>query len=84
MFNIENTSYGQLSFFRDPIFPFLDQCNRYFILKKGIDWSGLVADISAYYSDKGRKSIPLRTMIGLTIVKFIENKSATTQYPPTS
>ena len=75
MFNIENTSYGQLSFFRDPIFPFLDHSNRYFILKKGIDWSGLVADISAYYSDKGRKSIPLRTMIGLTIVKFIENIS---------
>ncbi len=75
MFNTSFTKYGQLSFFSDSLLSYLNPTNRYMMLKDEIDWPCLVSDIAVYYKEKGRKSLPLRTMIGLNIVKFIDDLS---------
>ncbi len=75
MFNTSFTKDGQLSFFSPSLLTCLDPKNRYMLLKDEIDWSRLVSDTSVYYKKNGRKSLPLRTMLGLSIVKYIDDLS---------
>ncbi len=75
MFNTSFTNYGQLTLFNDPLLNSLDPKNRYILLKDAINWPSLVSDITFYFKETGRKSLPLRTMIGLTIVKYIDDLS---------
>ena len=45
------------------------------ILAHEIDWESLEKDLSKYYSDIGRPSIPIRKMVGLMLLKRIYNLS---------
>ena len=76
MFNLLNEQFKQPSFFFQPLESQLDLSNRYVQLSKGIHWNSLCEGISKFYvEDKGRSSLSFRLMIGLTIVKYIDNLS---------
>ena len=75
MFNLNAEFNIQRSFFFQSIEEQLDPNNRYVVLSKKIDWETLVKEVSSHYSPIGRPTLPLRLMLGLNIIKFIENLS---------
>ena len=76
MYNPANEKYAQLTFFSKPLDQQLDHSNRYVELSNKIDWNAICSDIKQYFcADMGRASYPIRLMVGLNIVKHIENIS---------
>jgi IS5 family transposase len=54
----------------------LDQNNMYIILAKEIDWSRLEAGLGIYYTPSyGAPALPVRLMVGLLIIKQLNNLS---------
>jgi IS5 family transposase len=50
--------------------------NKYKILSLSIDWVTLEKDLSVYYSpDFGAPSLPIRMMVGLQLIKYIDGLS---------
>lgn len=45
--------------------PSLELC----VLAAEIDWTGIENDLAGYYSEHGRPSIPIRTMVGMLFLK---------------
>ncbi|MDR1607421.1 MAG: transposase, partial [Deltaproteobacteria bacterium] len=55
---------------------FLNQVNLIVILALAINWAALESFMARFFdSDNGRPSLPLRRLIGLTMLKFIFNIS---------
>lgn len=65
----------QLSIFDTPLERFIDLGHELCILSKRIDWDSVEEEFSAYYSDIGRPSVPIRKMVGLLLLKHIYNLS---------
>lgn len=60
------------NFFSGP----LDPKNKYVMLAKEIDWDYITSALAPYYSHGiGRPALPCRLMVGLNIVKYINNLS---------
>lgn len=64
-----------LDLFKTPLLSFIDKTHRIVLLSKEMDWSGLELDLSIYYSETGRPSIPIRSIVGLLILKRMFNES---------
>ncbi len=62
----------QLDIFRKPLKHILRQDDELVKLSHKIEWEGMVSLLSVHYSpDRGRKSIPVRKLAGLLILKEI-------------
>ncbi len=65
----------QLSIFDTPLEKFINLKHELCVLSKHIDWDNIESDFSVYYSDFGRPSVPIRSVIGLLLLKHIYNLS---------
>lgn len=65
----------QLSIFDTPLKNFINLKHELCVLSSQINWNSLEQDFSIYYTDFGRPSIAIRTMIGLTLLRQIYNLS---------
>ncbi len=61
----------QLSIFDTPLEKFINLKHELCVLSKHIDWDKIESDFSVYYSDFGRPSVPIRSVIGLLLLKHI-------------
>ena len=53
----------------------LDQRQALYRLAQEIDWEYFEGEFGSLYSEKGRPAKPIRLMVGLTLLKYIENLS---------
>lgn len=65
----------QLSIFKTPLVQFIDLEHPMCVLANKIDWDSVEDDFRGYYKDFGRPSIPIRKMVGLTMLKHLKNLS---------
>ena len=65
----------QLSIFDTPLARFINLEHELCILSGQIDWDLIEQELSVYYSDIGRPSVPIRRMVGLLLLKHIYNLS---------
>lgn len=65
----------QLNIFQTPLKNFIDMKHELCILAHKIDWESIENDLSKFYSDFGRPSVPIRKMVGLMLLKRIYNLS---------
>lgn len=66
---------GQSGIFGNDLGTMLDPNQPIYRLTKKIPWSILIEALSKQYASGGRPSLPLRRMIGLTILKHLHNLS---------
>ena len=72
----DTDQYQQTSFFGADLLDQLDQSDPLLLLAKAIPWQDFDSAFSVTYADKvGRPSIPIRVMVGLLILKQLENLS---------
>ncbi len=65
----------EMTFFNMPLEKFIDRKHELVILSDKIDWGRLEVLFEEYYSDKGRKAISTRLMLGLLLLKHMKNLS---------
>jgi len=65
----------QLNIFKTPLKNFINMQHELCILAHEIDWESIENDLSKYYSNIGRPSVPIRKMVGLMLLKRIYNLS---------
>lgn len=65
----------QLDIFAVPMDKYLDPEHDLVVTGQKIDWVSLEKEFRNYYSDKGRPSVPLRKIIGLSLLKSRFNLS---------
>jgi IS5 family transposase len=66
---------GQQGVFGNPLDVMLDPNHRLYRLAQKIPWQEIETDLSSFYAQVGRPSLPLRLMAGLTILKHTFNVS---------
>ncbi len=67
---------AQSQIFGNDLLAQLDPEDPLLLLSRVIDWSRFEEEFSQYYSpDKGRPAIPIRRLVGLLILKHLENLS---------
>lgn len=65
-----------MSIFEVALESFIDMSHELVLLSKRIDWSAVESDFAEYYcADNGRPSVPIRTMVGMMLLKNIYNLS---------
>lgn len=65
-----------MSIFEVALESFIDMNHELVLLSKQIDWSAVESDFAEYYcADNGRPSVPIRTMVGMMLLKSIYNLS---------
>ena len=65
-----------MSIFEVALESFIDMNHELVLLSKRIDWSAVEPDFAEYYcADNGRPSVPIRTMVGMMLLKNIYNLS---------
>lgn len=75
MIGKQPTEY-QMSIFEVALESFIDMNHELVLLSKQIDWSAVESDFAEYYcADNGRPSVPIRTMVGMMLLKSIYNLS---------
>lgn len=65
----EGDPQGQQGVFGNDLATMLDPNNRLYLLAKRIPWDAISAELVQYYKKDGRPSLPIRLMVGLTILK---------------
>lgn len=65
----------QLNIFEIPLKSFINLNHELCILASEIDWDSIEKEFSVYYTDFGRPSIPIRTVVGLLLLRRIYNLS---------
>lgn len=63
----------QLEMFRPVLSSFINPQHELCLLAKEIDWACLEKDFAPLYEELGRPSIPIRTIVGLLLLKQIYN-----------
>lgn len=71
----KSVSRYEMSFFECPLERFIDKKHELVLLSDRIDWGRLEEIFSKYYSDKGRKGLSTRFMLGLMLLKHMKNLS---------
>lgn len=66
---------GQLDMFKVLLSRLVNPKHELCVLASELDWTGLEKDLSNYYSENGRPSIPIRTMVGMMFLKNMYNLS---------
>lgn len=65
-----------MSIFEVALESFIDMNHELVLLSRRIDWAEVESDFAEYYcADNGRPSIPIRTMVGMMLLKNIYNLS---------
>ncbi len=66
----------QMSIFEVALESFIDMNHELVLLSKQIDWGEVESEFAEYYcADNGRPSVPIRTMVGMMLLKSIYNLS---------
>ena len=66
---------SQLDIFKVLLSRLVNPSHELCILATEIEWTGLEKELEGYYSDTGRPSIPIRTMVGMLFLKNMFNQS---------
>ena len=61
--------------FKTPLARFIDMDQPLVLLADRIDWDGLASKVAVYFSKEGRPAVPARFMLGMLILKSMENLS---------
>jgi IS5 family transposase len=61
--------------FKTPLERFIDRDQPLVLLADRIDWDGLASKVAVYFSKEGRPAVPARFMLGMLILKSMENLS---------
>jgi transposase, IS5 family len=61
----------QLNLLEVPLVHFINQDHELSQFARKIDWDTVEKDFASYYSNTGAPSVPLRTMVGLNLLKLI-------------
>ena len=65
-----------MSMFEVALESFIDMNHELVLLSRQIDWVEVESDFAEYYcADNGRPSVPIRTMVGMMLLKSIYNLS---------
>ena len=65
-----------MSIFEVALESFIDMNHELVLLSKQIDWAEVESEFAEYYcADNGRPSVPIRTMVGMMLLKSIYNLS---------
>ena len=65
-----------MSIFEVALESFIDMNHELVLLSKQIDWAEVETEFAEYYcADNGRPSVPIRTMVGMMLLKSIYNLS---------
>ncbi len=73
---IKNSSKKQqLNLFSSPLSQMLDMNDPLIALSDTIDWKIFEDNFEKYYSKEGRPAKPIRLMVGILLLKQIENLS---------
>lgn len=66
----------QMSIFEVALESFIDMNHELVLLSRQIDWEEVESEFAEYYcADNGRPSVPIRTMVGMMLLKSIYNLS---------
>lgn len=66
----------RMSIFEVALESFIDMNHELVLLSKQIDWGEVESEFAEYYcADNGRPSVPIRTMVGMMLLKSIYNLS---------
>lgn len=66
---------SQLDMFKVLLSRLVSPSHELCILASELDWTGLEKDLEGFYSDTGRPSIPIRTIVGMLFLKNMFNLS---------
>ena len=69
----KNKEKNQRELFRPMLIDFIDTSHELVLLSEKIDWKYFDTELSKFYSDKGRSSMPVRLMVGCLMLKRIYN-----------
>lgn len=61
--------------FKTPLKRFIDREQPLVLLADRIDWTGLEAKVEVYFRKEGRPGVPARFMLGMLVLKSVENLS---------
>lgn len=61
--------------FRMRLSHMINEQNRLVVLRDRLDWAWIEQELSGYYAEKGRPSVPVRVMVSLLLLKQLENLS---------
>ncbi|MEM8908597.1 MAG: IS5/IS1182 family transposase, partial [Bacteroidota bacterium] len=64
-----------LDLFKIPLVNFINQQHHIVQLAQQVEWELMENELSAFYSNKGRASVPIRKIAGLLILKRMFNES---------
>jgi len=65
----------QLDFFRPRLKAMLQPDHELVQLAEELDWAWIEAELAPLYSEEGRPSVPIRTMVGMLLLKRMFNQS---------
>lgn len=65
----------QMDMFQTPLIHFINKHHELYQLSTQINWDELESDFSQYYHEQGRPAVPIRKMVGMTLLKYIFNLS---------
>ena len=71
----KKNSSGQLDAFRSRLDQMLNMNHELVQLSKEVDWEWIESELSGYYSKEGRPSVPVRTMVGMLLLKQVFSES---------
>lgn len=64
-----------MTFFNMPLEKFIDKKHELVLLSNRINWANIESLFEEYYSNKGRKGISTRLIVGLQLLKYMKNLS---------
>ena len=65
----------QFDLFRSKLVNMISDQHELVLLALQIEWNWIESEFSGFYSDKGRPSVPIRTMVGMLLLKQLYNQS---------
>lgn len=68
-------SQDQFELFRSRLDSMINSEHSLCVLAREIDWDWIDNELSDSYSEKGRPSVPVRTMVGLLLLKHLFDQS---------
>lgn len=71
----EGQPTGQSGVFGNDLATMLDPNQAVYRLAKNLPWEALIAAMAVYFKSGGRPTVPLRRMIGLTVLKHLHDLS---------
>ena len=71
----KTTHTDQLDAFRPPLKLLLSMDHQLVQLAEEVDWEWIEDQLASYYAKSGRPSVPIRTMVGMLLLKHLFNES---------